>query len=241
MSLSSASSRLGPRPALSPMVWRTARLVLRKDLGIELRTRVVGNQVAPFGLVVLLVFAFALDPDRGLLEQAAAGLFWITVTLSSLTTGLRSFDLERESGALEMIRLSGADLRGVLLGKIAAVAAQLLVVEGVLLVGLLVLYDVHPDRWGLLLTATACATVGIAVVSTFYAAVTSGLRSRATAHPLLFLPTITPVLLGATRVWESALGTGLTVGWSWVALLAAFACVSLSLALLLIEPLLEEV
>ncbi len=219
---------------------RTVRLVARKDLDIEFRTRVVVSQIAPFGVLVLVVFAFALDPDRGVLAQTAPGLFWVTVTLSSLTTGLRSFDLERESGALEAIRLAAADLRGVLLGKVAAACAQLVLVEAVLFVGILVLYDVQPADGILLVAVTAPATVAIAAISTFYAAVTSGLRARATAHPLLFLPTITPVLLGATRVWEAALGQPRADSWSWVALVTGFALVSLSLALLLVDPLLEE-
>lgn len=240
MSTFSLSRPLRRPVAVRSATWRTAALVLRKDLDIERRTRVVANHVAPYGLLVLLVFAFALDADSELLGQAAPGLFWTTVTLSSLTTGIRSFDLERESGALEAIRLSTADLRGLLLGKIAAAAMQLAAIEVVLLAGLVVFYDVQFERWGLLIASTVPATVGIAIVSTFYAAVTSGLRARATAHPLLFLPTITPVLLGATRVWESALDPSLVAAWSWVALLAGFALVSLSVALLLIEPLLEE-
>ncbi len=51
----------GPRGA--PM-WRDTVLVAGKDLRIELRSRVVINQVAPFGVLVLVLFAFALGPDR---------------------------------------------------------------------------------------------------------------------------------------------------------------------------------
>ncbi|MFM1790518.1 MAG: CcmB protein, partial [Actinomycetota bacterium] len=50
-----------------------ARAVARKDLAVELGSRVVINQVAPFALVVMVMFAFALDND-GILQRVAPGL-----------------------------------------------------------------------------------------------------------------------------------------------------------------------
>ena len=45
-------------------MWRDAVLVAGKDLRIEGRSRVGLSQVAPFGIVALVLFAFALGPDR---------------------------------------------------------------------------------------------------------------------------------------------------------------------------------
>jgi len=53
-------------------VWRDTAVMAGKDLRVELRSRVATNQVAPFALLVLILFAFALDPDRAVLGQAAA-------------------------------------------------------------------------------------------------------------------------------------------------------------------------
>ena len=44
--------------------------------------------------------------------------------------------------------------------------------------------------------------------------------------PLLVLPVVAPVLIGATRAVEAALGTdgvALSEGWPWIGLLAVFA------------------
>ena len=67
-----------------PSVWRDAAVMAGKDLRIEVRSRVATNQVAPFAVLVLILFAFALDPDRGVLARAAAGLFWVAVLFSAL-------------------------------------------------------------------------------------------------------------------------------------------------------------
>jgi len=53
----------------------TARLIATKDLRVELRSRVLLNQVVPFSLIVMVMFAFALDSDA-VLERVAPGLVW---------------------------------------------------------------------------------------------------------------------------------------------------------------------
>ena len=54
-------------------MWRDAALVAGKDLRIEGRSRVALSQVAPFGIVALVLFAFALGPDRQAMAKGAPG------------------------------------------------------------------------------------------------------------------------------------------------------------------------
>ena len=72
------------------MRWRIARLVARKDLRIELRSRVVTNQVLPFAGIVMVMFAFALNTDL-IVERVAPGLVWLaTTTVAPVWTAERS-------------------------------------------------------------------------------------------------------------------------------------------------------
>ena len=103
-------------------MWRDAALVAGKDLRIELRSRVVMHQVAPLAVLVLVLFAFALGPDRAPMAQAAPGLFWVAVLFATVLAVQRSFALESADGARDGLRLSGLDPAGVFLGKTAAVA-----------------------------------------------------------------------------------------------------------------------
>ena len=217
-----------------------ARLVAAKDLRIEARSRVGIGQMLPFAVLVLVLFAFALDPDRGILTRATAGLYWIAVLFSGLLAVQRAFAVESAPGIREGVRLSGLDPAGYFLGKAGAVAAQLLVLEAVLGVGIVVLYSA--DLAGPLLLVCTClaATVGIAAAGTLYGVLASALSVRDTLVPLLLLPVLAPVLLGATRASESALGTGVDDGWSWCGLLATFAAIYTILGMSFFSTLLEE-
>ncbi|HEX9504587.1 MAG TPA: heme exporter protein CcmB, partial [Acidimicrobiia bacterium] len=171
-------------------LWREVRLVAGKDLRIEARSRVTIQQVLPFGLIVLLLFAFALDPDRGVLRRVAPGLFWVTVLLSALLAVSRSFGIEADNGARDGLRLSGLDGPALFLGKALAVVVELLALEVVLAACIVVLYWVELNTLFPLVLATLAATVGVAATGTLYGVLAAGLRVRETLVPVLLLPVV---------------------------------------------------
>jgi heme exporter protein B len=219
---------------------RDAWLVLLKDLRLERRSKVGIAQVLPFAVLVLLLFAFALDPDRGVLERVTPGLFWVTVLFSSVLTLQRSFGVEAEDGVLDALRLSGMAPAAIFWGKVGALVVQLLALEAVLVLGVVVFYDTRLTGVALLSAVTLAATLGIAASGAVYGALAARLRSRDTLLPLLMLPLLAPVLISATRAFEIGLERQAAGGWSWAALLSVFAAVYLALGSLLFRPLLED-
>lgn len=221
-------------------MWRDALVVGGKDLKVELESRVATMQVAPYAVLVLLLFGFAFDQNHSLLTSAAPGLFWVAVLLSSLLAVQRSYAIEAADGARDGLRLSGLDPAGIFLGKAAAVAAQLLVLEVVLGLGVVVLFGTQLHDPALLVLSAVAATVGLATAGTVYGMIAAGLRVRETLLPLLVLPVVAPVLLAATQCWMAALGTSSTNGWKWLSLLASFGVMYVALGILSFSILVEE-
>lgn len=216
------------------------RLVAAKDLRIEVRSRVLLAQVLPFGAIVVLLFAFALDPDRGILARVAPGLFWIAVLLAALLAIGRAFAVEQTHGARDGLRLAGLDPASVFLGKAAAIVVQLLVLEVVLGLAVVALYGVDLRGGAVLLAAAVAATLGLASTGTLYGVLAAGLRARETLLPLLLLPVLAPVMLGATRAFEDALDGATADAWPWVALLVVFALLYTGVGMLAFGPLWED-
>lgn len=221
-------------------MWRDAVLVGGKDLRVEYQSRVATTQVAPFAVLVLLLFGFAFDQNHSLLTQAAPGLFWVAVLLCTLLAVQRSFAVEAADGARDGLRLSGLDPAGIFLGKAAAVGAQLLVLELVLGAGVVVLFGVRLHDPALLVLSALAATVGLATAGTVYGMIASSLRVRETLLPLLIFPVVAPVLLAATQSWMAALGSSATDGWKWLSLLVSFGAIYLALGILSFKILVEE-
>lgn len=221
-------------------MFRDAALVAGKDLRLELRSRVTAGQVAPFAVLVLLLFAFALDPDRGVLARATSGLYWVAVLFSALLAIQRAFTIEASDGNRDALRLSGLDPAGIFLGKAAAIAIELLALEAVLAAGVIVLYSTDVAGVPLLLATCVAATAGLASAGTLYGVLAAGLRVRETLLPILLLPVVAPVLIGATRAFEAALGGVPDEGWPWLGLLGVFALLYAVFGTLAFGSLLEE-
>jgi len=221
-------------------MWRDVGIVAAKDLRIEWRSRVTFSQVVPFAGLVLVLFGFALDANRPVLERATSGLFWITVMFAATLAVQRSTAIETTDGARRALLLAGIEPVAVFLGKAAAVAAQLLVVEVVLVGGIVVLYGAEVEGWLLVVATCAVATVGIAGAGTLLGALVAGVRARETVLPVLLLPVLAPVLIGATRAFDDALGSVAVDGWAWLGLLAGFGVINIVLGALAYGVLLEE-
>jgi len=221
-----------------------ARAIARRDLLVEWRSRVVTNQVIPFAVLVMVMFAFALDSDA-VLERVAPGLVWLATIFSVLFLTARSFAVETADGALDAMRSAGVNPMAIYLGKAVAVAVQLLVLDIALVVAAVVLYraDVSLGGGVLLVTTILVATTGLASVATLYGGLAAGTKGRETLLPLLLLPVVAPVLIGATRATESAFGTnGIEVseGWPWLGLLAVFAVLFSVVGAVAFGPLVDE-
>ena len=136
---------------------RTTALIAGKDLRVEWRSKVGLNQVLPFAAIVMVIFAFALDRfpnaptpegrrEGSLLQTVAPGLVWLATLFSLLLLVQRTFSVESEDGALDALRAAGIDAGAMFWGKTLALAAQLAVLEALLLGTAVVLYGVEL-RW----------------------------------------------------------------------------------------------
>ena len=214
--------------------------VTGKDLAVEWSARVTLVRVLPFAGVLVLLFAIALDPDRGLLPRVAPGLFWLAALLSALLAIGRAFAIERENAAGAGMILSGLDPAAFYLGKALALAVQLLVVEAIVGLGMTALYDVTVRDLWLVVVGAILATAGIAAAGTLYGALVVLDRGRDSLLALLLLPVLVPVLLAATRVFEAALEGAVAGDGAWLGLLAVFAALYGGLGMLTFGSLLEE-
>ncbi|MDP9464404.1 MAG: heme exporter protein CcmB, partial [Actinomycetota bacterium] len=145
------------------------RLVAAKDLRVELRSRILVNQVLPFAAIVMVLFAFALDKDD-VLARVAPGLVWLATLFSMLVVVQRSFAVEASDGALDALRTAGIPAQGIYFGKAIALTLQLVVLEGLLFLAAFVLYNsrVCAGDVVLLITSALAASCGLGLVGTLY-------------------------------------------------------------------------
>jgi heme exporter protein B len=215
--------------------------VLWKDLVSEWRTGDRLLSMLLFSVLVVIVFHFALPADASqLLQTGAAGLLWVAYVFASVLGLNRAFALELENEALSGLALTPADRGWIFLGKAGANTLLLFVVQAVTALAFALAFDVGLGavalRFGVVL---ALGALGLSSVGTLFAAVAVRTRYREVMLPLLLLPVMVPLLLGAVRASAALLERG-TLPSAELRLLVVVDAAFLIVSFVLFEYVLDE-
>ncbi len=219
--------------------WTTAMRIVAKDLLSEARTREMTNAMLFFALLVLVLFSFSFQPASDEERRLASGVLWIAFLFAGMGVLDRSFWRERVNDCLDALRLTPASASALFVGKCVANALFLLLAAVILVPLFLVFFDLSfrgdVRAWLLVLVL---GTWGLVVNGTFFAAMTTNVRSRELLLPLLLLPISVPALVAVVEATAAALlGEGAMR--VWIQVLIAFDVIYTTLALLLFETVVE--
>jgi heme exporter protein B len=202
---------------------RHALAILLKDVRIEWRTRESVASVFVLGVLLLVVFSVAHDPEPEAAPALAPAVLWVTFVFTGLLGVQRGFLLERENDCLAGLLSAPLDPAAIYAGKLAANVVLLGVTQAVVvpLVGLFLHLDLWPVLAGLALVL-ALGNLGFAALATLFAAIAARTRAREVMLPLLLLPLLVPLLIGSVEATRAVLAGGLAAARDGLTVLAAF-------------------
>lgn len=174
--------------------------VFRKDLLLELRTKDSLNAMLFFGIVVLVIFNFALAPTPDSAREAVPGVLWVAFVFSG-TLGLnRMFASEKENSCLQGLLMVPMDRGIIYLGKTLAAAVFMFIAEAVIFVFSLVFFNLtvwSEIPW--LILVFFIGTLGFTAVGTLLSAIAVNTRMREVLLPLILFPVVLPILVNAVE------------------------------------------
>jgi heme exporter protein CcmB len=225
------------------MFARIVWLVLRKDLTVEVRSLEIAYTTLFFAVSCVLVFAFALVREGRPPEDGAAGILWISIAFAGTLALGRTFERERQSETLRALLLAPAARPAIYVGKLLGIVALLAACEVVLVPLVALLFQApllaHPVWLAVILLA---GTIGFAAVGTLFAAMLVRARTRDVLLPVLLYPITVPVIIAGVRATATLLQPEVDMAGIrfWLALLACFDVVFVTLALWTFEPLMTD-
>ncbi|TMA56096.1 MAG: heme ABC transporter permease [Deltaproteobacteria bacterium] len=202
---------------------RDALVILAKDLRIEWRTREGLSSVLVLGVLLVVVLTIAQDPSPETAPTLAPGVLWAAFVLTGMLGVQRAFVLERENDCLAGLLTAPLDPAAIYAGKLASNVVLLGVTQAVVvpLTGLFLHLDLVP-RLPALLLVCLLGNVGFASLATLFGALAIRVRAREIMLPLLLLPLLVPLLIGAVQATRAVLVGGLAAASSGLGVLAAF-------------------
>ena len=225
------------------MFMRTALLVLRKDVAVEVKTFEILLTTLFFAVSVVLVFSFAFVKEGQAPPDAAAGILWIAIAFAGTLALGRTFERERYGETLRALLLAPAPRPALYVGKLLGMVTLLAIAEAMLVPLIAFLFSSPLFARPLLLMALlASGTVGFASVGTLFGAMLIRTRTRDVLLPILLYPITVPVIICGVRGTAALIASppDETLAIMWLGILTAMDVVFLTLALWTFEPLMTE-
>jgi heme exporter protein B len=218
------------------------RAILAKDLRTELRTLESVPAMALFAATTFVLFRFGLDRTT-LAGSLAAGVLLATVLFAAILAINRVFVTEREQGGFDVIRLAPVDGASLFAAKVCALVIYLAALELIAVPVFAILFSV--DAAGLLPLAAVLvlADLGLATVGALVSSIAVNSRARDLIAPLLLLPLLVPVMIGAAGAAEPLLAAGgpsFEDFGQWTAILALYDLVFIAVGYAVYDFLLED-
>src|ERR1041384_8795190 len=107
------------------MFIRTAILVLRKDIAIEVKTLEIVMPTLFFAVACVLVFSFAFVREGQAPPDAAPAILWIAVAFAGTLALGRTFERERYGETLRALLLAPAPRAAIYAGKLLGIVILL--------------------------------------------------------------------------------------------------------------------
>jgi heme exporter protein B len=222
---------------------RAGWIIARKDLVVEVRSRELAYTTLFFAVACVLVFAFAFVREGRALDDAAAGILWVSIAFSGTLALGRAFERERQNETLKALLLAPTERPAVYLGKLAGLMLLMICVELVVVpvVGLLFGAPIFRAPF-LLASLLAAGTLGFAGVGTLFAAMLVRAHSRDVLLPILLYPITVPVIIAGVRGTAAifAADPNFDAAQSWLSMLVFFDAVFVTLAFWTFGPVMSE-
>lgn len=220
--------------------WSTVFAITWKDIVSEVRTRETVLSVLLFTVLVIVIFNFAFGADQETMRLVAPGILWATFAFAGVLSLNRSFIPEKEDDCLEGLMVCPVSRETIYLGKMLGSLLFMLVVEAVALPVFAVFFNL-PVLSLELLVITFLATVGFVAVGTLFSAMAVNSRAREMVLPILFLPVVVPVIIGAVKASGLVLSGATWGGLSpWLQIIGAFDVIFVTVSYLVFPFVIEE-
>ncbi len=216
--------------------------LLRKELRVELRSFEAVPAMALFSVTTFVLFHFGLQRDT-LSGDLASGVLWVTLLFAAVLGINRLFVADDEQGGFDGFLLSPADRSALLFSKALTLLAYLVVLEIVAVPAFALLLLEPPIGQALpgLLAVLALGDLGVAVIGTLVGALAVRTRARDLLGPLLSLPMLVPVVVGAALATKPLFSTPAgSLPLRWLLTLALYDLVFAVIAFALFDFLLED-
>ena len=211
-----------------------------KELRIESRNRDIAIAIVMFASLVIAIFAIAIEPTSINAIETGPGVLWAAITFAGVVGLTRATSHELENDAVGALMMAPVSRDLLFIGKSIGNFLFLSVATVIVFVVFTFMFNLPVFRAEILLVALLSA-IGFSSVGTLFSSLTFRVRAREVLLPMLFLPSISPLLFAAIRVTAAAAsGESWSASIPWLQLAVVYDVVFVTASALLFGYVLDD-
>tara|TARA_B100001250_G_scaffold259878_1_gene223832 strand:+ start:557 stop:1219 length:663 start_codon:yes stop_codon:yes gene_type:complete len=217
-------------------------ILLKKDLKIEFRSKEIIPSMFIFGLTIILIFSLSFQNKIELIQNLASGLLWIVILFTSIFGLNRAFSLEREGNAMWSWLSSPLDRGIIFLSKMISISIYVLISEIMFLVPFFIFLK-FPTNFSFfnLISIMVIGTISIITIGCLISVITLQTKIRDALIPILLFPTISPIIISATKSTSLIFANKPFTDWSfWLLLMFTFFIIFSLFGYIIFDKVIEE-
>lgn len=184
-----------------------ALIVLGKDLKIEARTGEVVVTSGFFAVLLVVLASLSLFGGPSSARLVASGVIWLSITFAAVLALGRTWQREREEGALDGLLVAPLSRSALFTGKLLGILIFLLLIAAVVIPLTALFFSLELDRYGLGLACIALTALpGVAAAGTLFGSMTVRTQARDLLLAIVLFPLVSPTLLAAVAATRELFG-----------------------------------
>jgi heme exporter protein B len=199
--------------------------IISAILKSQIRSKSIAFRTFPFVSLILLLFAFAFDPDSGVISSISPGLFWLSVLFGSTFIFTTQSQNRSES---KFFSSYGIEPMAIFFSRAIVNAIFIFILSvfsGFLTIAL---YSPPIKNILVLLLVVLVTTIALSTVGAIYTPLLEKTRDGGQLLSLLVIPILIPVFIGAIKATQILFDLGIGNAWPWIGLSTIFSFLYLS-------------
>lgn len=220
--------------------FKTIFAIIKKDILLEIKSRQIINSSIMFALLITVIFSFIFNFSQSNNFNTGA-VFWTAVLFSGILSLNKSMDIETENDSFTAILNAPVDKSAVFFGKCLSNFIFLTVIEALLIILFTVFFNTFILKNTLTAVIILLSTYGYAVTGTLFAIISAKTKSKDILLPLIMLPIISPVIIGAVLSTNILIDNkDILFVYDWIKITAVFDIIMTTVISVFFSQIIEE-
>jgi len=200
------------------------RLLIKKEILNELRSQESIISMIVFGISLILIISFTINPISLEMQQIMPGIFWLTYLFSSIIGFLRLYSSEKEFSAFNLLLLSPIERGNIYIAKMISIFIFITITQIITIPLFVLILNFHlPENYLSFILFLLLTNFGLSSIGTTISAIGMRTKMSEVLIPMLLYPLLSPIIISAVKITQAMINNSNYVNYSfWIMIIFTF-------------------